>query len=97
MEGEDWWWLRRQGGQRPQQWRCGRVPVGMGMGRTKNERASRHKTGAMSRISGSTSRRSRMWSSQRRDVEIQRCDVTERIQIQRHDVRIQRRDVPERL
>ena len=33
----------------------------------------------------------------RRNVEIQRHDVTERVKIQRCDVRIQRRDVPERL
>ena len=43
------------------------------MGRTKI-RASMHKTGA-------TSRRSRGWSCQRRDVEIQRRNVTEKVQV----------------
>ena len=58
-----------------QQWRCGRIPTRLCVGRTKKMRASGHKTGV-------TSRRSRGWSCQCRDVEIQRRDVS----IQRRDV-----------
>ena len=95
LEGKDWWRERQHGGRRRRQWRCWRVPAGLGVGRTKTERASRHKIDATSRRSGSTSKRSRKWSSQGCNVEIQRRDVTERVQNQRRDVQIQLRNVPE--
>ena len=48
--------------------------------------ASKPKTCATSRSSVSTLRRARRWSSQHREVKIQRRDVTERVYIQHCNV-----------